>query len=66
MEGRSFKTTFGLKYDVPKEGFLVSENKTVDGVDEGYFYLIAFTCGLRFPLPNFMVEVLRVYNVAPS
>ena len=57
---------FNLKYEVPKEGFQVSENKTVDGMEEGYFYLVAFTCGLRFPLSNFTMEVLEVYGVTPS
>ena len=33
---------FDLEYKVPKEEFLVSENRTVDGVEEGYFYLTAF------------------------
>ena len=53
---------FDLEYEVPEEGFLVSESRTVDGVDEGYFYLVAFASSLRFPLPDFMMEVLRVYT----
>ena len=57
---------FGLEYEVPKEGFLVSESRTVGDVEEGYFYLASFSCGLRFPLSNFMVEVLRAFNVVPS
>ena len=54
---------FGLEYEIPKEGFLVTNSRTVD---ERYFYLVSFTCGLRFPLIGFIVEVLRAYNVAPS
>ena len=57
---------FGLKYEVPEERFLVSDSKIVGGVKEGYFFLITFACNLRFPISNFMVEVLRAYNVVPS
>ena len=57
---------FGLEYKVPEKGFLVSDSRIVVHVEEGYFYLAAFAWGLRFPFPNFMVEVLKVYNVAPS
>ena len=57
---------FGLEYEIPEEGLLVSDSRIVDGVDEGYFYLVAFAYGLRFPLSDFMVEVLRAYNIAPS
>ena len=28
--------------------------------------LTAFACGLRFPLLDFVMEVLKTYNVAPS
>ena len=57
---------FGLEYEVSKEGFLVSESRTVGGVKKGYFYLVVFACDLRFPLSDFMVEVLKAYNVLPS
>ena len=57
---------FGLKYEIPEEGFWVSESRIVCGVDERYFYLNAFASGLRFPFLNFMVKVLRAYNVMPS
>ena len=32
---------FGLEYEIPEEGLLVSDSRIVDGVDEGYFYLVA-------------------------
>ena len=57
---------FGLEYKVSEKGFLVSDSRIVVHVEEGYFYLAAFAWGLRFPFPNFMVEVLKAYNVAPS
>ena len=47
---------FDLEYEVLEEGYLVSENKTVDGVKERYFYFVVFAWGLRFPLSDFMVE----------
>ena len=56
---------FDLEYEVLDNGFLVSESMTMDGVEQGYFYLIAFACSLRFPLSDFMVEVLKAYNIAP-
>ena len=57
---------FDLKYEVLEGEFLVSDNRTVGGVEEGYFYFIAFSCNLRLPLLNFMEDVLRAYNVTPS
>ena len=45
---------------------MVSENHTIDSVEDGYFYLVAFGYGLRFSLSEFIVEVLMVYNIAPS
>ena len=57
---------FGLEYKVPEEGFLVSESRIVGDVEEGYFHLVVFVCGLKFLIPNFMVEVLRAYNIALS
>ena len=57
---------FSFEYKVPEEGFLVSDSRTVGGVEKGCFYLIAFAYGLRFPLSDFIVKVLRVYNVVPS
>ena len=33
---------FSLEYVVPLERAQVTKTHTVDGVDEGYFYLIAF------------------------
>ena len=57
---------FDLEYDVPLEGVQVSQSRTVNGVDEGHFYLVAFDYGLRFPFPNFIVEVLKVYGIALS
>ena len=54
---------FNLEYEVPEEGFLVSESHTEGGVEEGYFYLVAFDCRLRFPFPDFIVGVLNVYGI---
>ena len=45
---------------------MVSESHTIDGVEEGYFYLATFSYKLRFCLPNFIMEVLRVYNIVLS
>ena len=53
---------FDLKYKIPRVGFLVSKNRIVDSVEDGYFYFVAFACGLRFPLSDFMVEVLEAYS----
>ena len=33
---------FDLEYEVPKKGFLISESRTLGGVEDGYFYLVAF------------------------
>ena len=57
---------FGLEYDVPSKVAQVTQTHTINGVDERYFYLTTLDCGLRFPLSDFIVEVLRVYGVAPS
>ena len=57
---------FDLEYEVSKEGFLVSDSRTVGGAEEKYFYLAAFACSLRFSFLDFKVEVLRAYNVASS
>ena len=57
---------FGLEYEVSEEGFLVSDSRIVGGVEEGYFYVVTFTYGFRFPFLNFIMKVLRVYNIAPS
>ena len=54
----SFGRLFSLEYEVPKGGFLISESHTEGSVDEGYFYMAAFDCGLRFPFPNFIMGVL--------
>ena len=57
---------FDLEYDVLLKGFQVSESHTICGVEERYFYLFSFDCGLRFPLSNLILGVFRVYDVAPS
>ena len=57
---------FGLEYEVLKELFLVSDSRIMGGVEKRYFYLAAFVYGLRFLLSNFVMEVLKAYNVARS
>ena len=57
---------FGLKYEVLEKGFLVNKKRIVDGVEKGYFYPTVFACGLRFSFSNFMVKVLKAYDVMSS
>ena len=61
----TLRRLFGLEYDMPLEGAQITRVHTKNGVEEGYFYLMALDCGLRFPLMGFIVEVLNVYKVAP-
>ena len=49
---------FNLEYEVLEKGFLVSDSHTKGGMMDRYFYLSIFTYGLRFPFPDFIMEVL--------
>ena len=41
---------FGLDYDLPSEGAQISKVNEEHSVEEGYFYVVALDCELRFPL----------------
>ena len=57
---------FGLDFDLPRKRAQISKVNQKYGVVEGYFFVVALACGLRFPLLSFIIELLDDYKIAPS
>ena len=62
----------GVRYN-PWSGFWVTTSKAhisstheVGDVEEGGFHLASLSCGLRFPFPGFVLELLNKYGIAFS
>ena len=60
------RVMFSLDYDLPPTWTHISKVNQEHEVVEGYFYAVALKCGLRFPLPNFIIDVLNNYGIALS
>ena len=60
------KVLFGLDYDLNPEGAQISKVNEENKVEVGYFYVVAFNYGLRFPFSNFIIVVLNDYGIALS
>ena len=59
-------TIHGLAFELPPSEAHISWTCEVDGVEEGYFHLASLLCGLRFPFPGFVLELLNGYGIAYS
>ena len=57
---------FGLDFELPPTKAQIIHVREEDGVVEGYFYVVSLDSRLRFPLPDFMVQVLTNYGIASS
>ena len=62
----SFGVTFGLDFNLMHADAHVSKVRQESGVVKGYFYVVALDSRLKFPIQEFMVEVLNDYKIAPS
>ena len=57
----------GLNFTVPEKEARITDHWRGDGgVQMGHFHVISLQNGLRFPLPEFVLELLHYYGVAPS
>ena len=57
---------FGINFDLlPTEAYISRVHREHDVV-EGHFYVVALESRLRFPLSDFIVDVLNDYEITPS
>ena len=54
---------FGFDFDLPPKGAQISKVNEEHGVKNGYFCMVAFDYGLRFPLS--ILNVLKDYGIVP-
>ena len=57
---------FGLDFKLSPMKAHISEVMVENGEVRGYFYVVSLDSGLRFPLSDFMAEILTNYEIALS
>ena len=55
----------GYEFGLLAVGAYANHVRVVNGMDEGYFYIVTLASRLRFPLFEFFIGVLINFSIAP-